>query len=186
MKGKAEIPVRLALGALLALYPLWAWYGLDRWGLTPVAGALAALALARALVRRSPTDFGLFAAAAALAAASALLGREEPVRLYPVAVSVLLLWAFGTSLLPGRMPMVERFARLREKDLPPEAVRWCRGVTRVWCGFFVLNGSIALVTVFLDREWWTLWNGCLSYGAIGLLFGGEWIVRRIAMRRPRV
>ena len=73
-------------------------------------------------------------------------------RLYPVLVNAFLLWAFGTTLLPNRMPMVERFARMKDAVLPPEAVRWCRGVTQVWCGFFILNGAAALATVFLFQR----------------------------------
>ena len=110
-------------------------------------------------------------------------GLEEPMRLYPVLVNAFLLWAFGTTLLPNRMPMVERFARMKDSVLPPEAVRWCRGVTQVWCGFFILNGAAALATVFLSRETWVLWNGCLSYIAIGVLFAGEWLLRTLVMHR---
>jgi uncharacterized membrane protein len=74
--------------------------------------------------------------------------------------------------------MVERMARLTEPDLPPEAIGYTRKVTQVWCGFFVINGSIALGTaIWASPEVWTLYNGVIAYVLMGLLFGGEYLVR---------
>ncbi|MFK8014607.1 MAG: hypothetical protein AB8G17_04045, partial [Gammaproteobacteria bacterium] len=36
-------------------------------------------------------------------------------------------------------PSVELIARRRIKQIPPQAKAYLRGVTQVWCGFFVLN-----------------------------------------------
>lgn len=177
--------LRLLAGALLALYPFWVWHTLPRWGLLPAAALLAAASFVRALARRSREDFGLFAIALALSGLSLFLDAEEPVRFYPAAVNAFLLWIFASSLAKGRMPMIERFARLADPALPEAGVRWCRRVTAVWCGFFVVNGSIALATVFLSRDLWLLWNGCLSYAAIGTLLLGEWLLRRIVQKRQR-
>lgn len=95
---------------------------------------------------------------------------------YPAAVSVSLLMVFyGTLLRPPSM--IERIARLTEPDLPPQGVLYTRRVTMVWCGFFVVNGSLAVLTAFMSREWWVLYNGLLSYIAMGVLFAGEWFVR---------
>ncbi len=80
--------------------------------------------------------------------------------------------------------MIERFARLMEPEFPPEAVIYCRKVTMIWCGFFVVNGSIALVTALLgDIKIWTLYNGFISYLLMGLLFGIEYLVRRAVKRK---
>lgn len=103
-----------------------------------------------------------------------------PLLWYPVAVNIALLCVFAFSVLTGH-PIVETFARLalKGKPLPPEAVRYTRKVTWVWILFFLLNGSIAAFTaVKTDAELWTLWNGCLSYVGIGLVAGGEYLVRR--------
>ena len=67
--------------------------------------------------------------------------------LYPVLVNAVLLAVFAASLWKPPS-VIERLARLRHPDLPPEGVRWVTNVTRVWCGFFVLNGGIALWTAF--------------------------------------
>ena len=52
-----------------------------------------------------------------------------------------------------------------------------------WCFFFIANGGVAMATVLSgNRAAWLLWNGCLSYGAIGLMIGFEYLVRRRVMR----
>ncbi|KPQ22665.1 hypothetical protein [Halomonas sp. HL-93] len=98
-------------------------------------------------------------------------------RAYPVAINALMLAVFLSSLWRG-MPIVERLARLKEPDLPPTGVAYTRRVTWAWCGFFVLNGSIAAWTaLYADLATWTLYNGVISYGLIALMFSGEWLLR---------
>ncbi len=61
---------------------------------------------------------------------------------------------------------------------PPEW-RYTRRVTQVWCGFFVLNGGLALCTaLWASDAGWALYNGLVAYVLMGLLFAGEWLVRR--------
>ncbi|SNY98283.1 hypothetical protein [Halomonas sp. hl-4] len=98
-------------------------------------------------------------------------------RAYPVAINALMLAVFLSSLWRG-MPIVERLARLKEPDLPTAGVAYTRRVTWAWCGFFVLNGSIAAWTaLYADLATWTLYNGVISYGLIALMFAGEWLLR---------
>ena len=109
--------------------------------------------------------------------------KEDLLLLYPAAVSLSLLILFGRTL--RRPPsMIERIARLSVPDLPPAGVRYTRQVTGVWCGFFVLNATTSLSTVFMSREWWMLYNGFISYLLMGLLFAVEWIVRGKLQRHP--
>ncbi len=101
---------------------------------------------------------------------------------YPVVVNLAMLLLFAASLWRA-MPLVERLARLREPNLPPQAVRYTRRVTQVWCLFFIFNGGMALATCLIGNlHLWTLWNGGISYLLIGMLMGGEWLVRQ-RMRR---
>lgn len=82
------------------------------------------------------------------------------------------------------MPLVERLARLREPNLPPEGVRYTRKVTLVWCGFFVGNGTMALFTVLQgDMHLWTLWNGMVAYILMGMLMAAEWLVRQRVIKK---
>ena len=97
----------------------------------------------------------------------------------PVFVSLGLLWSFGRTLRAGRMPMVERFARRIDGELAPERIPYCRAVTRVWCGFFIVNAGIAAgLAIAAPVTWWALYTGVLSYVAMAVLFAGEYAVRR--------
>jgi uncharacterized membrane protein len=57
-------------------------------------------------------------------------------------------------------------------------------VTLAWCGFFLVNGTIAAWTALAaPLAWWTLYNGLLSYLLIAALFGAEWVARGVYRRR---
>jgi uncharacterized membrane protein len=62
--------------------------------------------------------------------------------------------------------------------LTVNSVEYTKKVTKVWCVFFLANALISLVTVFLSDEIWALYNGLISYVLMGVLFLGEWIVRK--------
>jgi uncharacterized membrane protein len=105
-----------------------------------------------------------------------------PLKLYPVLVNAVMLALFAASL---RWPpsAVERMARLRHPDLPPRGVAYTRRVTWVWCGFFVANGALALITaLWASERVWSLYNGLIAYVVMGVLFAGEWLVRQRVMR----
>lgn len=106
-------------------------------------------------------------------------------RLYPVLVNSLMLLIFGWSLL-SPPSLIERLARLQHPDLPPEGVIYTRRVTQVWCGFFIVNGSIALATaLWTSLEIWSLYNGLVAYLLMGLLLGGEYLVRMRTQKHVR-
>jgi uncharacterized membrane protein len=115
---------------------------------------------------------------ALLGATVVATNSEALLLLYPASISASMLIIFGTTLL--RPPtMVERFARLREPDLPEQSVRYTRRVTEAWCIFFVCNGAIAVYTaLFASRAAWALYNGFIAYLLMGALFAGERLVRR--------
>jgi len=67
---------------------------------------------------------------------------------------------------------------LQDPALPDEAIPYTRKVTIIWCGFFMLNGVLALLTtLYASDRIWALYNGLISYCLMGLLFAGEWLVR---------
>ena len=143
----------------------------------PPKTLLLGLALLRLLVTRQ--RFWLVAAAGAVCLAGVSIWGNAllPLKLYPVLVNAALLAAFAWSLA-SPPSMVERMARLTEPDLPPEAIAYTRTVTQVWCGFFVVNGSIALGTaLWATQAVWSLYNGVIAYVLMGLLFAGEYLVR---------
>jgi len=75
--------------------------------------------------------------------------------------------------------MIERFARLQVQDLSAAELGWCRRWTFIWCAFFTANGLAALaLALAAPLAWWTLYNGLLAYGLIGLLCAGEYVLRK--------
>jgi uncharacterized membrane protein len=168
-------------------YPFMVYFALPH--LSPRLLLLPALALI-ALRVFGARDFVGNGTAAALLLAGAmllLLGVLAPtaaVRAYPVAMSLCAASAFGLSLVRGPS-LVERMARGAASDLPLEAIRYMWWVTLVWCIFLSANAAIAAATaVFGTLAQWTWWNGLLFYFAAGLLFCGEYAVRRYTIPQP--
>ncbi|WP_372524491.1 hypothetical protein [Piscinibacter sp.] len=169
------------LAALTVLYPLVVYLGLGHFEPRWLAFLLLGLALARLTTSRERVWWAAAVLAAVLALATFLANAALPLKLYPVIVSGLLLALFAASLAHPPTA-VERLARLTNPDLPPKGVAYTRKVTWVWCGFFVLNGTLAAATALWGSDAaWALYNGLIAYGLMGLLFGGEWLVRRRVM-----
>ena len=65
-------------------------------------------------------------------------------------------------------------------------MEYTRTVTKVWLGFFVFNGAVALATaLWASDAVWALYNGLIAYCLIGILGGAEWLVRRRVRRSYR-
>ena len=183
--------VRLVFVLLFAAYPILVYLGLTHLGVGSVALLLVAAAALRLTLVRSRSGGGALTAqlmvALVIAIAIGLLAlvSDSPVflRYYPVCMNAMLLCLFGASLL--RPPtMIERIAKLRDPNLPESAVRYTRKVTIVWCGFFLINGTIAFYTSYAaSLELWAIYNGTISYALMGLLFAGEYLVRQRVQRR---
>jgi uncharacterized membrane protein len=172
-------PVVSALLLVLSVaYPVVVYAALGHVGPRWIALLLVALALVRAWLTREP--FWLVAAGLAtlLAAAGFVGDRWAPLKLYPALVNLVLFALFASSLLRGQS-VVERLARLREPALPAAAVAYTRRVTQVWCGFFIVNGALAIATaLWASDAAWALYNGAIAYALMGLLMGVEWLVRK--------
>ena len=176
--------MKTALGLVLALlgvaYPFVVHASLGRWPTGWLLGVIGTLWFARAMLRPANAQPGgrwLPTLALVGCITLALINTESALRVYPVMINALLLAAFGASLLRGR-PVIERLARLRHPDLPPEGVLYTRRVTQVWCVFFLVNGLVA-AALGLWGSWqaWTWYNGAISYALMGVLFMGEWLLR---------
>lgn len=168
------------------LYPLAIWLGHGR-----VEPRLLALLLVLAAATRLPAlklsraSRWWLAGALLLAAVAIWNNALLPLKLYPVLVNLGMLTVFGYSLY-APPSMIERMARLSDPALPAYAVAYTRRVTQVWCGFFVINGMLALLTaVWASAAIWSLYNGVLAYVLMGCLFAGEYLVRIVVRRRHR-
>jgi uncharacterized membrane protein len=97
-------------------------------------------------------------------------------RLYPVAVVAFVFAFFLISLF--RTPAVEVFARRMGEAIDDRVKEYCRKVTLVWVGFLAVHFLMTLATVFASYEIWAVYNGFVAYVLMGILFVGEWLVRR--------
>ncbi|MBI3503627.1 MAG: hypothetical protein HY059_02200 [Proteobacteria bacterium] len=177
--------VAAALGGIV--YPPLVYFGLT--SVPPVAIAALGLCLlsVRFLCARRLADAGrwsaAFAAAIAILAGILFVSPDLAVKAYPVLVSLAVAAVFGVSLI-APPSAIERIARLREPDLPPEGVAYTRKLTGIWVVFLLANAAISAATgIWTSLAVWTLWNGLLAYVAMGALFAGE-IVYRAFVRRP--
>lgn len=170
------------LAALTLSYPVLVYFLLQHHGARALVLPLAVLALARWVLKR---EWIWGVAVLLLALATLLTNHSLPVKLYPAIVSLSFLAVFGYSLVKPPS-FVERIARLREPDLPPQAVRYTWRVTFTWCVYFVLNAAVAsgLALWGTDRAW-ALYSGGLAYVAAGLLFAGEFLVRQYQRKKWR-
>ncbi len=120
----------------------------------------------------------LLMTAVALLTVIAVWGLTAGLKFYPVLMNLGFLTVFAGSLF-APMTVVEKIARLKDPDLPPEGVIYTRKVTQVWCAFFLINGSLAAGTaLYASDEVWLLYNGFIAYILIAALAAGEWLVRR--------
>lgn len=179
--------LNLALGAISLFFPFAALLFAHKLGPVVVVLAMVAVLALRALTglgKNQPQALTWAALAAALLlGVGTAIDADLAMRLYPVLMNIAMLSAFGLSL--ARPPsMIERFARMVEGDLPEAGVRYTRGVTWIWCGFFLVNGVVALWTALATSlEIWAFYNGVVSYVLMGLLLGGEFLVRGPVRRR---
>jgi uncharacterized membrane protein len=173
---------------LLALsYPVLVYFGLKKHSAKTVGLILAGLLLVRFIWGRSREKkrrVGLMLLPPfALCVTSALVDNRMFVLYLPVLVSIALLFSFGITLFRGPSA-VETLARLQHPELTVEEVAHCRLTTQVWVGFFILNGAIAFWTAWWGSlDAWGLYNGLLTYIAMGILFAVEFVYRHWRFRR---
>lgn len=164
------------------LYPLIAIGAVRTVGPGAAVAVVIVLLMARLVVpmlRGLPLSMSLALIPVLLAVVIvASFDRPLSVRLYPVFMNAAMLAAFVVTLW-NPPSMIERFARMFEPGLPDSGVRYTRNVTLLWSAFFAVNGSVALWSV-LQPGWstWVIYNGFIAYLAAGLLFAGEYLVRR--------
>jgi len=164
------------------VYPAAVYFG--RSAIPPLT--FVAVALLLMIVRTVTLDVpaakgqrGLLIVSAIALVMLAALDPRLAAKAYPVAMSAAIATVFGASLAHPPS-LVERFARLRDPELPAGARAYCRAVTMVWTAWLSLNALVALVlAVFGSDAAWALWTGVIAYLIMGVLFAGEFALRRV-------
>jgi len=108
-------------------------------------------------------------------------------KFFPVFINIMLIITFGTTLFHPPA-MIYRFAILADKTIPKslgekKIAAYCYKVTVIWVVFFAVNGSIAALTVFIGSDLiWAIYNCGICNVLMGMLFVGEYIVRKFVQK----
>lgn len=174
---------RLLDAAVLLLYPLIVFAGLTYLGVRWTAIILLALTARRFIALlftdRSTSRVATVQAALVIAiiGGAAASGSALALRFTPFAVSLTFLAMFALSL--QTTPIIERFARLQRADLPPDHVKYCLELTKVWIAVLSVNSALLLfASLYGDATLWTVLVGPVSYGLLGTVFTLEYLFRK--------
>lgn len=98
--------------------------------------------------------------------------------LYPVMVSFSMGTVFVKSLI-SPPSLIEQLARLHEPLLDEQGIIYTHKVTILWAIYCFSNGLISgAIALWGSHTTWALYNGVISYVIMGILFAGEFGVRR--------
>ena len=174
-----RVIVNGTIAILTLLYPFVVYFGTQYLELWKIAGILIVLLSMRLLACIAIKHWSSPLLLVGILYFSFAIWSDQllTLRFYPVIANATVLALFSWSLF-SPPSLIERIARIQHPNLPPEGVIYTRRVTQVWCLFFIINGSIALVTaLWCDIETWSLYNGLIAYLLMGILFAGEYIIR---------
>lgn len=170
----------IALGLVFLLYPFIVYVGLNWFEPSILALFLVSLTLIRVFFSKKKTAIPLIRIvginAILLLSFNVFANSTLLLKLYPVVINFSFFSVFIYSFF--KPPAVITLIASVTDKLTENAVIYTRKVTLVWCVFFMLNGFIALWTVFQSDEYWALYNGIISYLLMGVIFTCEWLVRR--------
>lgn len=99
-------------------------------------------------------------------------------KFYPVVVNSFIFCVFFSSLFCEET-IIQKVAKKMDGKLTDFSRNYTRKLTYVWCVFLFVNLVISITTVFMPAKIWELYNACISYIALGVMFGVEYIVRII-------
>lgn len=176
--------LRVAVLFVSLLYPFAVYLGLRHFDARSLVLLLVVIAGLRILTdKHSALNHWLWVPLFGLLVFWVLVSNSETgLKLYPVFMNASFLAMFAWSL-KHPPSVIERLARLQYADFPEHGICYTAKVTKVWCAFFIANGSVSLATALWGSdELWTLYNGLIAYLLMGMLFGGEWLVRQRVMR----
>ncbi len=177
---------RLLLILLLA-YPVALHLGIVTDRMQPALLLLLGLLLLSGVLMLARGNPYGWAALGGLSATAAwiYLYHVEPqtlLKLPPVLINGVLCLAFGYTLLPGRKPLISRFAELMHGHaLDALSQRYTRGVTLLWSVLFaLLTLESLLLGMLAEPHLWSLFTNFLNYLFVLLVFVVEY---RLRLRR---
>jgi uncharacterized membrane protein len=186
-----SLKIRKIIGIILTIivlvHPLFIYFGLKMYSSRLIAFLIGVSMLGHVLTQdRHALQLRLlipFSVIVAVCVAGILLDSPIFILYLPCCICASLLVAFSHSLFYPPST-IEVFARMFVSELSSEEMRYCRRVTLIWIGFFLLNGVAAFYTACCATLGiWSLYNGLLAYVGMGMLFVAELSYRSWRFRR---
>jgi uncharacterized membrane protein len=187
----------------VAAYPVLAHLAIVRGSEALMLGSLAVLLVPLLLTAWSARSGSVTAVLVLLTGGLVLMARSHAtvLALYlpPVVINFAVAWLFGHTLAAGRVPLVERLARVLhagEERLDPAIAVYARQVTLAWTLLLSALGSINLALALcatpdgilramgvappftVTQELWSLVANVGSYLVVGVFFAVEYAYRR--------
>jgi uncharacterized membrane protein len=109
-------------------------------------------------------------------------------KIYPALADLIYFVIMGTSILIPP-PLVFYFLNMFDKKIkdhiePRFFERYCRNAAIIWCVFFVFDGIVSIVTVFLGSDIvWGIYNGGITYVLMGMIFLGEYFILKMIEKK---
>lgn len=180
--------MKIVLTLSLLAYPILVYLGLQYFHPNELAIVIGLIFIFRFFIvggiQATSRDIAITLIGLCLSLSYLLWDNFLLIKLYPVLINVMLLLIFAYSLYSPPSILTQLAQKFQKTALPLIAINYTKNLTLIWCIFFIINGSIALwTTLYAPITTWTLYNGCISYILIGLLFGIEFCVRQYVIRR---
>jgi len=97
----------------------------------------------------------------------------------PVVIPLLLLFIFGRTLHSGREPLITAIGEAARGPLSQAMRSYTRRLTQLWClVFVVMIGWSAILPWLKQPELWSWFTNIINYGVVGVLFVGEFMLRK--------
>ena len=106
-------------------------------------------------------------------------------KFYPPLCNFFVFMVFFSSLF-ARETVIQKFARAMGDELKEPAFKYTRRVTYAWSILTFFNFAVSVWTIFLPDKIWIIFNGCISYILVGLLFLAEYILRITLRKKGRI
>jgi uncharacterized membrane protein len=173
----------LILASPFVLRPATEHIGPRRVAAFTLLGAVLAL-----LTRGLPSGAGLglsrtlLSGVVLLAGLAVGSGQLVFLQLLPALVYVHLIWIFARSLQEP-VSLIGQMARRVDPKAPDFIDPYCRKLTLVWCGVFVINAAWISAFALAGRyDAWTWYSGALSYLFMAAVQATEFVVRKAWFR----
>jgi uncharacterized membrane protein len=179
-----KLLLKVIFAIITATYPFALYFGRQYYSPMQMSLVLFGVIFIRAYLLGFQTPAGRWwlAGGALLVLVTYIFNNDALLLWYPAIVNLIFLVFFARSLATPQTA-IERLARLTEPNLPPHAVAYTRKVTILWCGFFIVNGALAIATtLYGDAQIWALYNGLIAYLLTAALFAAEWLYRQYHRR----